>query len=122
MGSGKEDLGQTTALKSSTPLHPSVGRGRRILKREALCRQLLARFWRLEAAGVGSRGFVGGLEWGLGGGLGGGLDPTLIQGQDQDQGQGRSALPPFLVLARTLTLVLVLTLDQGQVQTPPERL
>ena len=58
---------------------------------------------------------------------GGGLDLTLIQGQDQDKGQGqdhllpqRAALPPFLVLA--LTLVLVLTLDQGQVQTPPERL
>ena len=31
------------------PLHPSVGRGRRILKREALCRQLPSRFWRLEA-------------------------------------------------------------------------
>ena len=54
-------------------------------------------------------------------------DLGQVQGQDQDQGQGqdhlllqRAALPPFLVLA--LTLVLVLTLDQGQVQTPPERL
>ena len=40
---------RTWTIKFSTPLHPSVGRGRRILKREALCRQLPLRFWRLEA-------------------------------------------------------------------------
>ena len=49
MGSGREELGPELALKFSTPLHPSAGRGRRILKREALCRQLPLRFWRLEA-------------------------------------------------------------------------
>ena len=53
---------RTWTIKFNTPLHPSVGSGRRILKREALCRQLPSRFWRLEAAWVGSRGFVGRLE------------------------------------------------------------
>ena len=52
MGSGKEELGPELALKSNTPLHPSVGRGRRILKREALCRQLPLTFWRLEGGQI----------------------------------------------------------------------
>ena len=43
---------RTWTIKFSTPLHPSVGRGRRILKREALCRQLLWRFRRLGAVQI----------------------------------------------------------------------
>ena len=62
MGSGKEDLGQELELKSQHATPPFRWKGAADLKREALCRQLQTRFWRLEAAGVGSRGFVGGLE------------------------------------------------------------
>ena len=62
MGSGKEDLGQELdpEIQHATP--PFRWKGAADLKREALCRQLPTRFWRLEAAGVGSRGFVEGLE------------------------------------------------------------
>ena len=60
MGSGKEDLGQELAIKFQHASPPFRWKGAADLKREALCRQLQTRFWRLEAAGVGFRGFVGG--------------------------------------------------------------
>ena len=47
-------------VQHATP--PFRWKGAADLKREALCRQLPARFWRLEAAGIGSKGFVGSLE------------------------------------------------------------
>ena len=59
MGSGKEDLGQELdpEIQHATP--PFRWKGAADLKREALCRQLQTRFWRLEAAGIGLRWFVG---------------------------------------------------------------
>ena len=60
MGSGREDLGQELDYKIWHATPPFRWKGAADLKREALCRQLPSRFWRLEAAGIGLRGFVGG--------------------------------------------------------------
>ena len=62
MGSGREDLGQELVLKFQHATPPFRWKGAADLKCEALCRQLQTRFWRLEAAGVGTRAFAGGLE------------------------------------------------------------
>ena len=60
MGSGREDLGQELdpEIQHATP--PFRWKGAADLKCEALCRQLQTRFWKLEAAGIGSRRVCGG--------------------------------------------------------------